>query len=215
MTLRNDPVRRRYLTDKLAKCRANVLDQARTWTFLWFGVPFKVPKQSRAHKPHVRAVLTITFKDFRDTYAADESSHGNLTWTREPHVGGLPFSHPAFETGLHKSFFKGKPMPVVVKLYHIAYYLAGVEHRIIHDGEDLENHAGPNIALVATYLRKVTAWCKAAIMAPSVNGSGPWYVAGQKAWAFSRNETILISTDRIEETEGINRAPQPVDAPVA
>ncbi|CAI6006438.1 unnamed protein product [Closterium sp. NIES-64] len=215
MTLRNDPVRRRFLTDKLAKCRANVLDQARTWTFLWFGLPFKIPKQSRAHKPHVHAVDKITFKDFRDRYPADESSHGNLTWTREPHDGGLLFSHPAFETGLHKSLFKGKPMPVVVKLYHVAYYLAGVEHRIINEGEDLENSAGPNIALVATSLRKVTAWCKAAIMAPSVNGSGPWYVASEKAWAFSRNETILISTDGIEETEGINRAPQAVNEPVA
>ncbi|CAI5969846.1 unnamed protein product [Closterium sp. NIES-64] len=96
-----------------------------------------------------------------------------------------------------------------------------VEHRIINNGADVSHGPGINGRKVREYLRKVTAWCKAAIMAPSVNGSGPWYKASERAWAFSTTGKIYISIDGIEDTEGINRfaqpppvpAPQPVLAP--
>ncbi|CAI5964314.1 unnamed protein product [Closterium sp. NIES-64] len=88
-----------------------------------------------------------------------------------------------------------------------------VEHRIINNGADVSHGPGINGRKVREYLRKVTAWCKAAIMAPSVNGSGPWYKASERAWAFSTTGKIYISIDGIEDTEGINRFAQPAPVP--
>ncbi|CAI5952730.1 unnamed protein product [Closterium sp. NIES-64] len=110
-------------------------------------------------------------------------------------------AHPAFESGIFISLFKFKAEPAIVKLYHIAYFLMG--YRILNNGANLEHSAAINGRLIAEYLGKVTAWCRAAIMAPSVNGSGPWYNAPEKAWDFSRSGKILISTDGIEDLEGI------------
>ncbi|CAI5999189.1 unnamed protein product [Closterium sp. NIES-65] len=55
----------------------------------------------------------------------------------------------------------------------------------------------------------------AGIMGPSVNGSGPWYKACLRAWAFSTTGKILISIDGIEDTKGINRFAQPAPVPAA
>ncbi|CAI5483533.1 unnamed protein product [Closterium sp. Yama58-4] len=203
IVLANDTQRSGFLSSKMAKVRAGMMDQARAWIFIWFGLPFTLPRSSRAQVPPVQGEAT-EFEDFLKQYPKGAESFDLHTWIRAPEAGGLPFAHPAFESGIAMSLFKGKPEPVVVKLYHIAYFLMGLEHRIVNKGKDLEHSAAINGRLTAEYLRKVTAWCKAAIMAPAVNGSGPWYNATEKAWAFSRSKKILISTDGIEDTEGID-----------
>ncbi|CAI5962632.1 unnamed protein product [Closterium sp. NIES-65] len=91
--------------------------------------------------------------------------------------------------------------------------LSSVEHRIKNNGANVSHGPGINGRKVCEYLRNVTAWCKAAIMAPSVNGSGPWYKASERAWASSTTGKIYISIDGIEDTEGINRFAQPAPVP--